>query len=191
MIGVVGVAIALFLATNLDDVFVLLVFFSDRRFRTREIVAGQLLGILLLAGGSWILSRGATVLPPHLVGWLGLAPALLGVWMLVRKKDDDDDAPPKGLGVIAIAGVTIANGADNVAAYVPFFALRTWSETLVVVGVFAAMTIVWCLLAHRLVHHPTLGAPIRRWGGRLLPFVLVALGVWIFVEAGAYRTFTR
>ena len=130
------------------------------------------------------------MLPPHLVGWLGLAPALLGVWMLLRKKDDDD-APPKGFGVLAIAGVTIANGADNVAAYVPFFALRTRTEALVVVAVFAAMTIVWCLLAHRLVHHRTLGAPIRRWGGRLLPFVLVALGVWIFVEAGAYRKFTR
>lgn len=190
MIGVAAVAIALFVSTNLDDLFVLLAFFSDRRFRTREIVAGQLLGISLLTGGSWALSRGTTVLPPHVVGWLGLAPALLGVWMLVRKKDDDD-APPKGVGMIAIAGVTIANGADNVAAYIPFFALRAWTEALVVVGVFAAMTIVWCLLAHHLVRHRTLGAPIRRWGGRLLPFVLVALGVWIFVEAGAYRTFTR
>lgn len=191
MTRVVGVAAALFVSTNLDDVFVLLAFFSDTRFRPREVVTGQLLGILLLAAGSWALSRGATVLPPHLVGWLGIAPALLGIWMLVRKKDEGEAQTPRGLGLLAVAGVTIANGADNVAAYVPFFAIRTTAESLVVVGVFVAMTFLWCFLAFRLVQNRTLGAPLRRWGGRVLPFVLVALGVWIFVDAGTHRTVIR
>jgi cadmium resistance protein CadD (predicted permease) len=37
----------------------------------------------------------------------------------------------------------------------------------------------WCLAARWLVHHPAAGAPLRRYGPGLVPWVLVALGVWI------------
>jgi cadmium resistance protein CadD (predicted permease) len=41
-----GLAVLLFASTNVDDIFVLIAFFSDRAFRAREVVAGQLLGSL-------------------------------------------------------------------------------------------------------------------------------------------------
>ena len=37
----IGVGIALFAATNVDDIFVLLAFFTDARFRPRQIVRGR------------------------------------------------------------------------------------------------------------------------------------------------------
>jgi cadmium resistance protein CadD (predicted permease) len=48
--------------------------------------------------------------------------------------------------------------------------------------VFAAMTALWCYAAYRLVSHPALGTEIRRYGSRAVPFVLIALGVWILLQ---------
>jgi cadmium resistance protein CadD (predicted permease) len=47
------------------------------------------------------------------------------------------------------------------------------------------MTLVWLGVAHWLTHHRTIGAPIRRYGHRVVPFVLTALGVLILYEAGS------
>jgi cadmium resistance protein CadD (predicted permease) len=54
-----------------------------------------------------------------------------------------------------------------------------------VVGlVFTVMTALWCLLGYWLVHHPALGAPIRRHGHRTVPFILIGFGILILYEAG-------
>lgn len=112
------------------------------------------------------------------MGWRALRP---------RKEEPATSTTEPGVGILAVAGVTVANGADNVTAYVPFFASRKPWESAVTLFVFATMTAVWCIAAHRLVHHPTLGAPLRRCGSAILPFVLVALGAYLFVDAGAHE----
>ena len=53
-------------------------------------------------------------------------------------------------------------------------------------GVFAAMTLVWLAVARWLVNHRTIGVPIRRYGGRALPFVLIALGLYILYDTGTF-----
>ena len=63
------------------------------------------------------------------------------------------------------------------------FATRTIYEIAVIGLVFAAMTAAWLGAASFLTHHPTIGAPIRRYGHRVVPFVLVALGMLILYEA--------
>lgn len=54
-------------------------------------------------------------------GWsfLGLIPLGIGIWTLVRGlrrngDDDDDDEKITAVGLWGVAGITIANGADNI-----------------------------------------------------------------------------
>jgi cadmium resistance protein CadD (predicted permease) len=49
------------------------------------------------------------------------------------------------------------------------------------------MTGVWCLLGHWLVHQPSVGGPIRRYGHRTLPFILIGFGIFILYQAGTFR----
>ncbi len=65
-----------------------------------------------------------------------------------------------------MATATLANSGDNISIYTPLFATRSAPEIAVAGVVFAIMTAIWCLLGHWLVHHPALGAPIRRYGHR-------------------------
>jgi cadmium resistance protein CadD (predicted permease) len=45
LLGLLGIAVVLFVSTNIDDVFVLLGFFSDPKVKFRHVVLGQYLGI--------------------------------------------------------------------------------------------------------------------------------------------------
>ncbi len=52
--------------------------------------------------------------------------------------------------------------------------------------VFAAMTALWIAIAYRLVSHPMLGTPIRRYGHFAVPFVLMGLGVYVLYDAKSF-----
>lgn len=45
------------------------------------------------------------------------------------------------------------------------------------------LTGVWCILAGYLVNHTLLATRFRRIADKALPFVLIALGIYILVEA--------
>ncbi|MGX7703736.1 cadmium resistance transporter [Methylobacterium sp. Gmos1] len=183
-----GVAIVLFASTNLDDIVVLIGFFSDPRYRPRQIVVGQALGIAVLVLASLAGALLSLVAPPAWLGLLGLVPITLGCRRLLALRDDDVDEPAAtsaSLGnALAVAGVTIANGGDNLGIYTPVFATSPASRLILFAAVFAAMTALWLALAHWLVRHPDFGAPIRRFGRVATPFVLIGIGAMVLVEAG-------
>ncbi len=45
-----GIGVIAFVATNIDDIFILMIFFSTHRFHVYDIVVGQFLGIGSLIG---------------------------------------------------------------------------------------------------------------------------------------------
>jgi cadmium resistance protein CadD (predicted permease) len=199
--GLTGLAVVLFVSTNIDDVFVLLGFFADRKFKLRQIVVGQFLGIAALYAASVVASLISLVIPPAYIGLLGLAPIAIGLkmaWELRRRgaaskpEPEDHEKAFAGHGkVAAVAAVTVANGGDNIGIYTPFFATRSGYDIAFIGLVFSIMTLVWLGAAHWLTQHRTLGAPIRRYGQQLAPFVLIALGILILYEGGTFELLRR
>lgn len=186
-----ALGVAVFAATNVDDLFVLLGFFADPACRPRQVALGQLAGIGLLVAASVLCALAALVIPGQWLGLLGLAPLGIGLWKLrgLRQGRGDPAEHPRAMGpagaqALAVAAVTVANGGDNIAVYTPLFATRGAGEMALLVGVFAAMTALWLLVAHALVRHPAVGPPMRRIGRYALPVVLIGLGVLIISEAG-------
>ena len=52
-----------------------------------------------------------------------------------------------------------------------------------VILVFGVMTLVWCVAGYYLVDNPLFGKRLGRYGRVALPFVLIALGLWILADA--------
>jgi cadmium resistance protein CadD (predicted permease) len=65
---------------------------------------------------------------------------------------------------------------------VPVFA-EDFSAIPVFVLVFALMTVLWCVAGNLLVSHPRISVSMQRLSRRLLPYVLIVLGVWILSGA--------
>lgn len=193
LLAALGLGVALFASTDIDDLFVLVGLFADGRFRAANIAIGQFLGISALIAISVIASLLALAFNPAYVGLLGLLPILMGIKRLIdlRRGIDDDEAvvPSWRSGaagqVLSVVTVTIANGGDNISAYAPLFATQSPWQTAAVASAMLAMTGVWLGTAHWLVNHRTIGAPIRRYGERLVPFVLLVLGCYILYRAGS------
>jgi cadmium resistance protein CadD (predicted permease) len=68
-----------FVATNIDDLFILMVFFAKHDFPTSQIILGQSVGFGLLLGISLFASLIALVIPHNLIGLVGLFPITIGV----------------------------------------------------------------------------------------------------------------
>lgn len=190
MLATAGLAVGVFASTNIDDIFLLLGFFADKRFRPWHVVAGQFLGIGSLFVASAIASLASLFVAPAVIGLLGFAPIAIGLkklWGLRRAEEVDELSQSSSHGnIMTVASVTAANGGDNISIYTPLFAIRSPSDVAVMGVVFAAMTGVWLVAAHWLTRHRQLGAPIRKYSHRVVPFVLIALGCYILVEARSY-----
>ena len=176
----------IFASTNVDDLFVLVGFFSDRSLSRVRVVAGQVVGIAILVAISLGAAFAALALSAAYVGLLGIAPVIIGIVKLMRLRKERRAEEGKGGGVLQVSAVTIASGGDNIGIYTPIFANQGPMEMSVTVAVFAALTLVWCLAALLLVRHPTIGRPVRRYGQVLLPIVLIALGGVILYRSGAF-----
>lgn len=182
----VSLGIGLFVATNVDDLFLLLAWFASGRPPAGVVVAGQYLGIGLIVGASVVAAVAAATIAGEWIRLFGLLPIAIGVRRLVELVRREpgvarEASPATARGLLAVSSLTVANGADNLGVYTPLFATRPPTDVLVMVGVFAVMTGLWCLAAHLLVNHRLLGAPIRRYGHLVVPFVLVGIGVSIVI----------
>jgi cadmium resistance protein CadD (predicted permease) len=190
LLGSIVLAIGLFASTNIDDLFVLLGLFSDPRYRRSDIVKGQYAGIAILFGVSVAASLISLVIAPEYIGLLGLAPIAIGLKRLLELRREGAEeagaAVNSSANIVAVAAVTVANGGDNIGIYTPLFAIRPAVDIAIIAIVFVAMTAAWLFAAYRLTVHPRLSAPIRRYGPRVVPLVLIGLGIMILAEAGTF-----
>ena len=183
-------SILTFASTNIDDIFILTLFYGNKRFNDSEILTGQILGIGILIFISLLVSLIGFIVPAHYIGLLGLFPIYLGVkalWNNSNKHQHTELAANK-VGnpqskVLTIAGVTFANGGDNIAIYVPLFTTLTWPHKLTMVVIFLVMTLVWCRLAKYLTSHPLVSRTVDKYERWITAFVLLLLCVYILYES--------
>jgi len=184
-------AISAFSATNIDDIFILMLLFSrlDRQFRARHVVSGQFLGIAALVVVSLAGLACRTTLPSSWIGLLGLLPISLGVSQLIERLETsagDGGLPAEGsaatlelAGVAGVASITVANGSDNIGVYMPMFASANPTQLVTILVVFTLLTGLWCLLAWWLIRAPGLAGWLQRHGQSLMPAVLIGIGAHI------------
>jgi cadmium resistance protein CadD (predicted permease) len=178
-----------FVSTNIDDLFLLVGYFSDRSFSRDLIFAGQTLGMAVIVAISLVAASVAFAISPAHVGLLGLAPIIIGIGKLLRL-GKTEERQPTAAGILQVATVTVVNGGDNIAAYTPIFATQGPREMSATLAIFAALTILWCFAALGLVRHTALGKLLLRYGHVLLPFVLIGLGGLVLYRSGAFRLAT-
>ncbi|MFA5009710.1 MAG: cadmium resistance transporter [Patescibacteria group bacterium] len=190
MLAILSIAVVAFIATNLDDTLLLIGFFSHKSYKPIQVVIGQYLGIGLLVFVSAIGAAISLSIAPAYVGLLGFLPIVIGAkefWhtFITGDAQAENTKIASSGKILSIAAVTIANGGDNIGIYIPLFATMTSAQFIVTVVMFAVMTGLLCLAGYWLVYHKRFGRHIQYWGHRMLPFVLIGLGVYILWHNGS------
>ena len=182
--ALIGIGISSFIATNIDDIFVLMLFFSTSNFRKSQIVIGQYLGIGLLVVIGTLGSLLALVVPHYIIGLLGLVPISIGIIKLVQLRKNNNFESEETIPVsrwthlpmLTVGAVTFSNGGDNIGIYTPLFAkYSSAGEVIFISTIFMIMTGFWCIAAYYLVRHPLIASRIRRTGHIIFPCVLIGL----------------
>jgi cadmium resistance protein CadD (predicted permease) len=187
-----------FSATNVDDLFILMLFFSrrDHSFPTWQVVGGQYLGMASLLAISLLAVVGRMAIPEGWIGLLGLFPISLGLSQLAESLDNnasevEDPLAGSGMpwvaGLLGVASLTIANGSDNISVYMAMLATSDPLRLKVFPLVFAVLTALWCLLAWRLTQTDLLAKPLRRLQRDLAPLLLVVIGALVLHDSHLSR----
>lgn len=186
-------AVGLFVATNIDDVIVLSLFFArgaGRAGTTRRIVVGQYLGFLGILGAALLATWGASLaLPESAIPYFGLIPLLLGLraaWEAWQGEDDDELDERKKVAPLTVAAVTFANGGDNIGVYVPVFLSVSPASILTYCAVFLLLVAVLVAIAKFVATRPGIDEVLEKSEHILFPLVLIILGVVILVQGGAF-----
>lgn len=200
LITVIPTSITAFAATNIDDIVILMILFTqaNKTLRSRHIVIGQYLGFTTLVIISLVGFLSGLVFPQRWLGLLGLVPIALGFNTLLNPEVDSDEEilepleQPRSLlsnllspQVYGVAAITIANGSDNIGIYTPLFASSTGMKLLLILGIFFLLVGVWCFTAHWLTQQQQLAHTLTRYGNTFVPYVLMGLGGLIVLDSGA------
>jgi len=188
-------AVGIFAGTSVEDLVVLTTLFLSwhtlGRPRPAQVVLGWYLGIATLVGVSAAAALGLVLVPGHWVGLLGLAPLSIGVYKLIKTIRAVRRAvrvrPVMASGVLAVAGLAISNGGDNISVYVPVFRTIGVQRSLVMVTVFAAGVAVWCLAAQLLGSHKKIMEMIELYGHWIVPAVYMIVGSAIILDSGVLQ----
>jgi cadmium resistance protein CadD (predicted permease) len=186
-------AVALFAGTNVDDVVVLSLLSASSRAGGRprrwEIWAGQYAGFAVLAGLSVAAGRGLALVPGRWLWLLALFPLGVGIVSLAAairsvRRGEPPRSPSAG-GLLGVAALTIVNGADNLAAYTPFFAATGSAQVAVTLAVFAVGVAVWCLAGSLLTRQARVTAALSRYGHWILPVAFILIALYVLYQTNA------
>jgi cadmium resistance protein CadD (predicted permease) len=201
--GILGIGATSFVATNIDDLLILIAFFANsHRFPLPQIVLGQYSGMGALLAISILGSLIALIVPDNLIGLIGIFPIAIGIRELLEllkngdNNEEEEESAAKQLPqsrrgrrltaylpFLTVAAVTFSSD-EEIGIYTLVFATyHEVSEIIIIVLVVMVLTEVWCIVAYHLVNRPQIASSIKRIGTVALPFVLIGLGIYILAEA--------
>ena len=206
-----------FTVTNIDDMMILLLLFSqiDSNFRKRHIFIGQYLGFFAIIMLSLPGFFGGLFIQREWLGLLGIIPIAIGMKQLINQQIETTESTevqtvnpdfPRLLhpnpvfsfflsilhpNTYQVAAITIANSGDNISVYIPLFAGQDFVSLGIIIAVFLAMVGVGCGIAYLLTSQVTIGYILSRYGRAIIPFILMALGLFIMYDRGTFKLLTQ
>lgn len=179
-------------STNVENIVVLVGVFCANPTNAPAVRLGFVLGslALLLVSLSTLIVAGS--IPVHYLGLLGLIPISLGVYEIVRSARKDgasDQQPRKRSGArekVALSASTlmVANGGDTIAVFAPLFAETERGGVIVMVVGYLIAAFSLAYLSGRVCVAPQLSEPLNKYGPRLAPYIMIAIGCYILLNTG-------
>lgn len=198
------IALIGFISTNIDDIFLLTILFSQvgPNLKTKEIIMGQYLGLGILVLISMGVGLGLSAFLSDQLHLLGLIPIMVGikVWIDYRKNEGSETVgfsfaarrSNKEEGsiwtrflespILRVALLIFAGGADNIGIYVPLFSRFTVIELVMVILVFMILVPIWCVLAYKIASNVLIKKNIEKYERMLIPLVFIVLGLLILFD---------
>ena len=199
MIQTIVTAAILYIATAVDLLVILLIFFAKAKTKKeyRDIYIGQYVGSVTLIVVSLFFAFVLNYVPEKwILGLLGLIPIYLGIKVAIYGDSDGEERAKKELnekGLSKLVGtvtiVTIAScGADNIGLFVPYFVTLSITDLLITLFVFLILIFFLVFTAQKLANIPGVGEIVEKFGRWIMAVIYIALGLFIIIENDTIQT---
>ena len=199
-----------FISTNIDDIFILTILFSQvgKNLSKKDIVLGQYLGVGLLVLFSILASHSLNRIQTEYLGLLGIIPIFLGIksWLdFVKNKKrtvsiekdssankadlTDETLLTSGLRphFLNVTLLTLGNGSNNIGIYVPLFSRYSVIDLIITVLIFIIMIAIWCYFSFKLANLSFIPEELHRHQVFIIPVIFIGLGIYILIDSGLFN----
>ena len=178
-------------STNVDNLLLGVVLLGANRDQQGPIKLGMVsaaVAVMLLCAIGLVVRH---TVDAGLVGYLGLLPIALGLrhlWLgfVGGNATYGETTSFAGRGAVAIwlgtAALMMANSGDTVALFLPLLADTRPAVFPLVALAYLGTAIAWALLAWALASRPWVARTMDRYGARLLPWVMIGVGLYILAN---------
>ena len=192
LLGLTILVVTTFVVTNLDNLIILVFMLGQFPNARLYVLAGFVVSVILVIAVSSIGILIGTMVNPGIVGYLGIAPLAMGVYLLFQQLTSASAKPdktPSTVNASARIGLTtvvlmFSNSADSIAVLLPLLAESLSTPTILIVTIYLFTSLVWCGLSITIASNRTLAQRISNAGEKLVPWVMVAVGVYVLSNTG-------
>jgi cadmium resistance protein CadD (predicted permease) len=184
--------IATFLSTNIDDFVVLLFLLAHHRGRRaiRKVFWGQFAGFACVLIVSWFAALGVLSVSRRWVGFLGLAPLGLGIFLLYRqraRRNEESSSPDErqrkhGITVKSALALTLSVSTENLIVYTAYFASVGATAAIGVCAAYLAMLAALFWVALRVSRSSGFRRTLSRYAPPLTPLLYIVIGLSMLAE---------
>ena len=180
-----------FIATNIDNLVLMVVLKGSHPQRRLAVAAGYLLSVTFVLLACIAGSLLGAVLNAGLVGYLGFVPLGFGVALLLRRQRataGPDPAPEQQatLGWWAVclssAGIMAGNSGDSLAILLPLSAETLGKGLPILLLMYLVWAVCWATMALGISRQRALADHIEKHGARLVPWLMIAIGFYILAN---------
>jgi len=187
---IVAVAAAAFLGTNLDNLVLLVTFYSRYGQKSQTVTAGYICGMLLITIIFVVIGEGGDFVPIDYLGLLGIVPMIMGVLGLIQlfRPQTSTVNSHSAIGesqkalFFSVLMTQLSNGTDTVITFSVLLAESTDKFDYMIIPTFLAMVLLLSALARYSLRNRILSHFLERFGRYITPFILILVGWYILAD---------
>ena len=186
-LGLFGVGVTAFIASNVDDTFILILLFATPGLLARHVIMGQFAGIVTLVIISSFAALLALAVPSFILGFMGIVPIVIGIKRLLESRESTESehlGTRKYLSILSITAITVSNGGDDIGVFTPLFAkYGNLTEFTLLIILLLVMTGIWCIVTYYFFRHPLIASRINALTKTLAPIALIMVGAFVIFDS--------
>lgn len=192
MLALSGLVVGSFIATNIDNLLILVVLQGANAGRRSAVLLGFVISTIAVMCASAVGLALGSLVGPGLIGYLGIVPLLLGCHMLYQAwRSSEHDSPElRGADSRGEPGIwfstfilMFSNSGDSIAVFLPLLAESGRAALLVIVCVYLLSALSWAALSYLISGQRELAARIEKRAEKIIPWMMIGIGIYILMDS--------
>ena len=190
---IIAVTAGAFIATNLDNLVLLVALYSRYKQHSGLVAFGYITGMIIIGAISVAVGEVGDFIPVTYLGYLGVVPIMLGITALIRLARGTQSGEASSFATstssraifVTVVLTQLSNSADSIITFSALFADSLDATDYLIAPTFLAMSVIFAWLAYYLQNHRSLSQVLDRYGHYLTPFILILVGFYILANTAS------